>query len=129
MSFQFLFCCEDDGDEEEEDDEDDEEESEGQDEEEEEEGRKDGDVGEEVSESESDDDSDKCPICLLQFRDNDIGVPESCDHTFCLDCLQEWAKVSGISEYPLILKDAQDHPGINPSCIDDKIILFSSQFF
>ncbi|PIK48684.1 putative PHD and RING finger domain-containing protein 1 [Apostichopus japonicus] len=85
---------EDDGDEEEEDDEDDEDDEEesdgdGQDEEE---GRKDCDVGEEVSESESDDDSDKCPICLLQFRDNDIGVPESCDHTFCLDCLQEWAK-------------------------------------
>lgn len=44
----------------------------------------------------SDDDGEggeSCPICLNKFRDQDIGTPESCDHCFCLECIQEWANV------------------------------------
>ncbi|KAJ8956760.1 hypothetical protein NQ314_006634 [Rhamnusium bicolor] len=40
----------------------------------------------------SDGQSEKCPICLLSFKSQEIGVPESCDHMFCLECIQEWSK-------------------------------------
>lgn len=47
--------------------------------------------------SEDDGPADKeevnCPICLLPFTGQNIGTPESCDHEFCLICIQEWAKV------------------------------------
>lgn len=36
-----------------------------------------------------------CPICLCNFRNNTvIANPNVCEHVFCLDCLQEWSKVS-----------------------------------
>ena len=40
----------------------------------------------------SDDQSEKCPICLLPFRKQQIGIPSECDHCFCLECLLEWSK-------------------------------------
>lgn len=40
----------------------------------------------------SNDQLEKCPICLASFRNQEIGSPESCDHSFCADCLQEWSK-------------------------------------
>nr|XP_023012736.1 serine/arginine repetitive matrix protein 2 isoform X1 [Leptinotarsa decemlineata] len=40
----------------------------------------------------SDGQSEKCPICLVSFKTQEIGSPESCDHTFCLECIQEWSK-------------------------------------
>ncbi|VEN39205.1 unnamed protein product [Callosobruchus maculatus] len=36
--------------------------------------------------------ADRCPICLLRFKNQEVGTPESCDHMFCLECLQEWSK-------------------------------------
>ncbi|XP_063218187.1 PHD and RING finger domain-containing protein 1-like isoform X2 [Bacillus rossius redtenbacheri] len=42
--------------------------------------------------SESDGQSEKCPICLRGFASQEIGTPEACDHSFCSECLQEWAK-------------------------------------
>lgn len=36
--------------------------------------------------------SDKCSICLLRFTNQEIGVPQSCEHDFCLDCITEWSK-------------------------------------
>ncbi|XP_045769357.1 PHD and RING finger domain-containing protein 1 isoform X2 [Maniola jurtina] len=36
--------------------------------------------------------SDKCSICLLRFTDQEVGIPESCEHIFCLDCILEWSK-------------------------------------
>ena len=45
--------------------------------------------------SESDGESEKCPICLAKIADQDVGTPESCDHDFCLECIQEWSKVMG----------------------------------
>lgn len=40
----------------------------------------------------SDGQSERCPICLVSFKQQEIGTPESCDHTFCLDCIMEWSK-------------------------------------
>jgi len=40
----------------------------------------------------SDEQSEKCPICLLPFRKQQVGTPSACDHCFCLDCLLEWSK-------------------------------------
>ncbi|XP_051975657.1 PHD and RING finger domain-containing protein 1 [Xyrauchen texanus] len=40
----------------------------------------------------SDEDSDKCPICLNSFHEQPVATPEACEHYFCLDCLLEWSK-------------------------------------
>ena len=40
-------------------------------------------------------DSPSCPICLSLFENNQlISTPDSCKHMFCVECLQEWSKVS-----------------------------------
>lgn len=46
------------------------------------------------SESSDDGEGDDCPICLNRLKYQDIGTPEACDHNFCLDCIQLWARVS-----------------------------------
>ncbi|GIY86854.1 PHD and RING finger domain-containing protein 1 [Caerostris extrusa] len=33
-----------------------------------------------------------CPVCLNDFIGQDLGVPENCEHMFCLECIKEWAK-------------------------------------
>ena len=38
--------------------------------------------------------NDQCAICLMEFTDQKVGVPNNCTHVFCLVCIQEWAKVS-----------------------------------
>ena len=67
-------------------------------EEEDEDGSSEEDSGEETEdyeyEEEEDEDLATCPICLDKLRDQDVGTPEACDHNFCLECIQEWAKVS-----------------------------------
>ena len=40
----------------------------------------------------SDGQSEKCPICLLPFRKQEVATPETCEHCFCLVCLTEWSK-------------------------------------
>lgn len=40
----------------------------------------------------SDEDSDKCPICLNSFNSQPVATPENCEHYFCFDCILEWAK-------------------------------------
>nr|XP_015193913.1 PREDICTED: PHD and RING finger domain-containing protein 1 isoform X3 [Lepisosteus oculatus] len=40
----------------------------------------------------SDEDADKCPICLNTFQDQAVGTPENCEHFFCLDCILEWSR-------------------------------------
>lgn len=40
----------------------------------------------------SDGQSEKCPICLLSFRNQEIATPSSCEHSFCLECIEEWSK-------------------------------------
>lgn len=36
--------------------------------------------------------TEKCPICLLPFKKQQVATPASCDHCFCLLCLTEWSK-------------------------------------
>ena len=40
----------------------------------------------------NDDQVEKCPICLLPFKRQELGSPSSCEHCFCLECLIEWSK-------------------------------------
>ncbi|XP_042351399.1 PHD and RING finger domain-containing protein 1 [Plectropomus leopardus] len=40
----------------------------------------------------SDEDTDKCPICLNSFSSQPVATPENCQHYFCLDCILAWAK-------------------------------------
>ncbi|KAB0789991.1 hypothetical protein PPYR_15737 [Photinus pyralis] len=50
-------------------------------------------IDEESSSSDSgDDQTEKCPICLASFKNQEVGSPEACDHSFCSECIQEWAK-------------------------------------
>jgi PHD and RING finger domain-containing protein 1 len=39
-----------------------------------------------------DEDSVKCPVCSATFATQEVGTPDTCDHTFCAACLQEWPK-------------------------------------
>jgi PHD and RING finger domain-containing protein 1 len=36
--------------------------------------------------------SEKCPICLCDFVTQEVATPDACNHSFCVDCLQEWLK-------------------------------------
>ncbi|XP_018621294.1 PHD and RING finger domain-containing protein 1 [Scleropages formosus] len=40
----------------------------------------------------SDEDAEKCPICLNSFQQQPLATPENCEHYFCLDCILEWSK-------------------------------------
>lgn len=44
------------------------------------------------SDSSSDNEREKCPICFLTFKEQEVGTPETCDHSFCAECIQEWSK-------------------------------------
>ncbi|XP_067906484.1 protein SCAF11 [Heterodontus francisci] len=35
---------------------------------------------------------DCCPICLNHFVEQEVAVPESCSHIFCLRCILAWAE-------------------------------------
>lgn len=43
------------------------------------------------TDSSSCDSMEKCPICLHAFRDQEIGVPNVCEHSFCAPCIEEWS--------------------------------------
>ncbi|KAM7002951.1 uncharacterized protein phrf1 [Tautogolabrus adspersus] len=51
-----------------------------------------GGTSADLAEMSSDEDADKCPICLNSFSSQPVATPEDCEHYFCLDCLLEWAK-------------------------------------
>lgn len=34
---------------------------------------------------------EKCPICLHSFRDQEVGAPNVCEHSFCAPCIEEWS--------------------------------------
>ncbi len=36
---------------------------------------------------------EQCTICLEEFTNQVVGIPEHCEHPFCFTCLLEWAKV------------------------------------
>lgn len=49
-------------------------------------------VESESSDSDSSDASaEKCPICLHTFREQEIGTPNICEHSFCAPCIKEWS--------------------------------------
>lgn len=59
-------------------------------------GEDDNEFDENVSSAESSSGNEttgRCSICLQRFIDQEVGVPEECDHRFCLVCIKEWAKV------------------------------------
>ncbi|KAM6937876.1 uncharacterized protein phrf1 [Xenentodon cancila] len=77
------------------DDDDDEEEEEDDDDEEEDAKTEEGAFGgtsADVPEISSDEDTEKCPICLNSFNSQPVATPENCEHYFCFDCILEWAK-------------------------------------
>lgn len=49
--------------------------------------------------SDSEDGSEKCPICLQRFTEQEVGSPEMCEHQFCLRCITAWSKVSILHEF------------------------------
>ncbi|KAG7468431.1 hypothetical protein MATL_G00142910 [Megalops atlanticus] len=76
-----------------EDDEDDEEEVDDSDDGEEDAGKGlEGAVGGTSADLSSDEDAEKCPICLHSFQEQPVATPEGCEHYFCLDCILEWSK-------------------------------------
>jgi hypothetical protein len=36
---------------------------------------------------------EQCAICMENLLKQEVGIPENCEHSFCLACLIEWAKV------------------------------------
>lgn len=59
-------------------------------------------VGEKGNESDTSDvgggsGGETCAICLGRMK-GEVGSPEGCDHSFCLDCILEWARV-GITKF------------------------------
>lgn len=43
--------------------------------------------------------SAKCPICLVVFSADEVATPDTCDHFFCVGCLEEWS--SKVNTCPL----------------------------
>ena len=46
------------------------------------------------SSSGEEEDVERCPVCLLRFKLQPVGRPESCQHLFCLACITQWSTVS-----------------------------------
>lgn len=46
----------------------------------------------------SEDDKYRCPICLSSYKEQNSAQPDVCEHRFCLECIEEWSKVSKIKE-------------------------------
>ena len=45
-----------------------------------------------ASSDSNDGQTEKCPICFITFKNQEIGSPESCDHCFCVECILEWSR-------------------------------------
>jgi RNA polymerase subunit RPABC4/transcription elongation factor Spt4 len=41
-------------------------------------------------------DKDKCPVCSTTFTTQEVGTPDTCDHTFCAACLKVLSKNENI---------------------------------
>ena len=37
---------------------------------------------------------EQCPICLSLMKHQLLARPVECKHNFCLECIEEWSKVS-----------------------------------
>jgi PHD and RING finger domain-containing protein 1 len=52
--------------------------------------------------------SETCPICLLTFAAEEVATPDTCNHSFCVFCLERWSANANIcpidgSQYTEIL--------------------------
>ncbi|CAF3286474.1 unnamed protein product [Rotaria socialis] len=36
--------------------------------------------------------TEQCAICMENFTNQEVGIPENCEHSFCLTCIIAWAK-------------------------------------
>lgn len=48
---------------------------------------------------------EQCPICLENLTTQEVGIPENCEHSFCLDCIIRWAKVIKTNEIKLLINE------------------------
>jgi hypothetical protein len=48
--------------------------------------------------------AERCPICLNKFKYQDVAIPSSCNHEFCIECIEEWSKVIIFKKKKEILK-------------------------
>eukprot|EP00111_Clytia_hemisphaerica_P006394 TCONS_00018575-protein len=88
----------------------------------------DNDNDNDEEESKENEENDLCPICLGEFEDQMIGIPESCKHTFCADCIEEWTK--NVNNCPVDRKKfnmisvhlTKDGPVIKQIPVQDKTI-------
>lgn len=39
----------------------------------------------------SDESAEHCSICWLPFKEQEVAVPTTCDHSFCLKCILKWS--------------------------------------
>lgn len=58
------------------------------------------------SDSSSNELLEKCPICLLTFREQEIGSPVTCDHVYCANCIEAWSR--NVQTCPIDRKEFQE---------------------
>lgn len=46
---------------------------------------------------------EQCAICMENLTTQEVGVPENCEHNFCLACLLEWAKVKIVERQTTVI--------------------------
>lgn len=76
--------------------------------------------------NDNDENHNMCPICLGEFTDQMVGIPENCVHMFCIECIQEWTK--NVNNCPVDRKKfnsisimlTKDGPVIEEVYIEDK---------
>jgi hypothetical protein len=45
-----------------------------------------------ICDSSSDGESEKCPVCFVTFVEENVATPNTCDHIFCVGCLENWSE-------------------------------------
>jgi PHD and RING finger domain-containing protein 1 len=45
-----------------------------------------------MSDGSNDEQSAGCPICLEKIITQEVGITDTCNHSFCVACLHEWSK-------------------------------------
>lgn len=84
-----------------------------------------------ISSDSGDEQSEKCPICLLPFSKQQIGTPSVCEHCFCLDCLLEWCKninTCPVDRQSFTVIHVKSHLGGEVTCSLIYIFLFLKKF-
>lgn len=67
---------------------------------------------------------EQCAICMENFAQQEVGIPENCEHSFCLACILEWAKVILPFVFCMTTYNRKNFVQKNNSCpIDRKVFL------